>query len=70
MPYHAETIHPDGINEYCGIVDEDHVSVVLTLAEKPEVPRLYRPHPRGVDEFYILRDDGFLDHYVRAEDGS
>jgi hypothetical protein len=67
MPYHAEVIHPDGINEYCGIVDKAHVSVVLSLVGTPGGIRLYRAHPRDISQFYILRDDGLLDHYVAVE---
>lgn len=63
--YHAAVIHPDDRPDtYCGIVDQSHANTVRELAALDEVPRLVREHPRHAGEWYVLRADGDLDHYV------
>jgi hypothetical protein len=76
VPFHAATHYPPvdhteedtgptapPESEYFGLVDDDHIRTVIELADRADVPRFVRQHPRDVNQFFVLRDDGFLDHY-------
>jgi len=77
VPFHAATHYPpvDSTEEetgpttapessYFGLVDDDHIRTVIMLATDPDIPRIVKPHPRDPNQFFVLRDDGLLDHYV------
>lgn len=79
MPFHAATHFPpvDSTevdtgptaapeSNYFGLVDDDHVRTVIALAADPDIPRIVKQHPRDPNQFFVLRDDGMLDHYVYA----
>lgn len=60
-PANADAVAP---SEYCGIVDQAHLDLVRELAAHDDVPRIFTEHPRNLNEFFVLRADGLLDHYV------
>jgi hypothetical protein len=55
-------------SEYYGVVDQVHLDAVRELAEPDDVPRVFKPHPRDPGQFFVLRGDGLLDHYVGIPD--
>lgn len=77
MPYHAATHYPPVDisetetgpvdapgSEYFGIVDDAHVASVHAIASDPDIPRFVKQHPSDTNQFFVVRDDGMLDHYV------
>lgn len=81
MRYHAATHSfvsassddPDDVivaqpSVYCGIVDQAHVDLIRELAEPDDAPRFFKTHPHDPTQFFVIRDDGHLDHYVGIPD--
>lgn len=62
--WHVELINPDQSRTYLGVVSDAHVEEVRSIADLDESPRWAKPHPDTDDEFFVIRDDGLLDHYV------
>jgi hypothetical protein len=64
LPYDPNGLTVPQPSLYCGIVDQAHVDAVRELAASDDVPRIFKTHPRDPHQFFVVRDDGLLDHYV------
>lgn len=68
LAYDANGLTVPEPSVYCGIVDQAHVDQVRELAEPDDVPRFFKTHPHDPNQFFVIRDDGLLDHYVGIAD--